>query len=130
MHEAILCDFFTGDADAETLANDLRGAIISDGLVACHPIVNMDREFAVTASHLAALCDAILKNTISPDDLRAIGFCLIASEAFEWDADTTDGERVAEVCNHWSSPEVHFPLTLENVQKWKLYLETGVDVLR
>ncbi|MEM9368166.1 MAG: hypothetical protein AAGD07_19395 [Planctomycetota bacterium] len=130
MHEAILCDFFTGDADALTLARDLRDAIISDDMVTRHPIVDMDRKFAVTADHLAAFRDAVLNNTVPPNGLRAVGFCLITSEAFEWDADTTDGERVAAVCNHWSSPEINFPLMAEKVQKWNLYLETGVDELR
>ena len=130
MREAILCDFFKGDTDALALAHDLRGAIASDGMVARHPIVDMAGEFTVTAAHLVTLCDAILDGSIPPGDLRAIGFCLFASDAFEWDADTTDGERVAEVCNHWSSPEINFPLTMENVAKWKLYLDSGVDQLR
>lgn len=130
MHESILCDFFKGDADAQTLANDLRGAIVSDGMVTRHPIVDMAGEFTVTAAHLVAVCNGVLDGTIPADDLRAIGFCLFASDAFEWDADTTDGERVAEVCNHWSSPEINFRLTMENVEKWKLYLESGVDQLR
>jgi len=130
MHEAILCDFFTGDTDAKSLADDLRGAIVSDGMVARHPIVDMTGEFTVTAAHLVAVCDAVLAGAIPLDDLRAIGFCLFASEAFEWDAGTSDGERVAEVCDHWSSPEIDFPLTIENVEKWKLYLDSGVDQLR
>ena len=96
MREAILRDFFTGGASIEDLVRDLQGAIISDGsCVARYPIVDMGGEFTVQSSHLIRICDAFADGHLKPDDLRSIGFCLIASDAFEWDADTPDGERVA-----------------------------------
>ena len=130
MHEAILCDFFTGNTDAQSLAEDLHATIDSDGMITRYSIVDMTGEFTVTTTHLMSVCDAILEGDIQPTVLRAIGFCLIASNAFEWDADTTDGERVAEICNHWSAPEINFPLTIENAEKWKQYLDSGNDQLR
>ncbi len=131
MHEAVLRDFFSGTATVEVLADDLRGAMVKDGdSVVRHPIVDMTGDFTVVPSHLIALCDAFLAGHVKHDDLSAVGFCLFASEAFCWDSDTPDGARVADVANHWCSPEINFPIDEDHVQKWKTYLDTGGDELR
>jgi len=130
MHETVLRDFFTGSISVATLVDDLQDAIVSGGSsVVRHPIVDMPDAFDVRSSHLVAICDVFLDDKLKSDDLRAIGFCLIASESFEWDAETPDGERVADVTNHWSSPEINFPINSENVNKWRAYLETGNNTL-
>jgi hypothetical protein len=54
-----------------------------------------------------------------------VGFLLIGSDEFEYDGDTEDGARVAEVAADWSAPEINWPLTLENVREWRSFLGTG-----
>lgn len=131
MNEATLRDFFTGAASINALVADLHGAIVADGsCVARHPIVDMEGEFTVLPSHLASLCDAFLSGALTPTDVRAIGFCIVASDNFDYDTDCDDGARVADVAVDWSTPEIKFPIDTENVAKWKLYLETGNDTLR
>ena len=104
-------------------------AVVADGSsVARHPVVDMAGEFILQSSHLIKVCDAFLSGHLRPNDLRAIGFCLIASDAFECDAGTSDGERVTRVTNYRSSPEINFPINADNVAKWRDYLETGNDV--
>lgn len=131
MHESVLRDFFTGTVSVEQLADDLRGALVKiSRCVTRHPIVDMDADFSVSSSNMAALCDAFLAGKLGADDLHAIGFCLMASDHFTWDPDTSDGDRAAKVAHDWSCPEVNFPIDAEHVSRWKTYLETGVDRLR
>ena len=131
MNEATLRDFFTGDASLGVLVADLHGAIVAGGsCVARHSIVDMGGEFTVLPQHLASICDAFLSGNLTAADLRAIGFCVVASDNFDFDTDCDDGARVADVAIDWSTPEINFPIDAEYVAKWKLYLETGTDTLR
>ncbi|TWT81665.1 hypothetical protein CA13_31180 [Planctomycetes bacterium CA13] len=131
MNESTLRDFFSGDASLQELVADLHGAITDDGHgVRRHAIVDMDTEFVVLSSHLARICDAFLAGSLNHDDLRAIGFCIVASDNFDYDTDCDDGARVADVAIDWSTPEINFPIDSDHVAKWKLYLETGADTLR
>ena len=49
----------------------------------------MDEEFAVTAAMLVHLCD-VLQGKLEPDALHTVGFLLMASDGFCWDADGDD----------------------------------------
>ena len=120
MHEEVLRRFFEGVADPSDLARDLHGALVPDGPdVTRHPIVDMVEEFEVQPCHLVKVCDAVLDGSVSVDSLEAIGFCLVASDAFLWDSNSPGGERVADVAHDWSAPEVNYPLTLTNVAAWR-----------
>ncbi|MEM6471875.1 MAG: hypothetical protein AAF802_20110 [Planctomycetota bacterium] len=130
MNEATLRDFFVGDATLSELVADLRGTISHGSDVMRHAIIDMDTEFAVQSSHLARICDAFLDGTLNHDDLCAIGFCIVASDNFDYDTDCDDGTRVADVAIDWSTPEINFPIDADHVAKWKHYLETGTDHLR
>ena len=125
MHEQMLRDFFIGAATVHQLVNDLRGSLVQRGRVTEHPIVDMSGDFHVTAHHLLRLCDAVLTGQIDAAYLQAIGFCLQSSDSFFWDSDEPGGDRVSEVTADWSAPQVNHPLTLDNVRRWRHYLETG-----
>jgi hypothetical protein len=47
------------------------------------------------------------------------------SDYFTWDKSTEDGKIVGDTIHDWDGPEIGFPLTIENVRRWKKYLETG-----
>ena len=120
MHEQLLREFFEARASAAQLASDLVGSLEDQGSgVTRHPIVDMAKDFRVASAHLVRACDAVLAGAIDPANLRAIGFCLLASDHFQWDGDTSDGALVAEVAHDWSCPEVNYPLTVDNVRQWR-----------
>jgi hypothetical protein len=120
MREAVLRDFFEGRLSAASLTRDLYGALVTENSrVTRHRIVDMAEEFEVRPAHLIMLCNAVLDGTVPIEQLKAIGFCLVASDAFHWDTNCPDGERVAEVAHDWSTPEINYPLTLANVAAWR-----------
>ncbi len=128
MREAVLRDFFEGKADISALRRDLDGTVARTSHdVFTHRVVDMDGEFTVSAAHLIALCDAVLTGDLPPQELSVIGFALEASDRFQWDFDSAEGERIGETLADWSSPEINYPLTLGNVAKFRHRLVTGED---
>jgi hypothetical protein len=67
---------------------------------------------------LVSLCDSVLSGEFPPQGLSTVGFTLVASDKFVWDAeDVVDG-----VIHDWSCPEINYPLTLDNVHRFKNWL--------
>jgi hypothetical protein len=125
MHEAVLRDFFLGAADAALLRADLQGGVVRAGITRRHRIVDMDTELGVDPAHLVRLCDAVLEGALPPSALQQLGFCLLASDHFDWDADTPGGAVVAETVADWSCPEVNWPLTVATVRQHRAGLVAG-----
>jgi hypothetical protein len=118
-----LPDFFSGAKDADTLVRELEHSVVPLGPDEWgHPIKRMAQEFEVTPQHLVRVCEAVLDGLLRPAWLQPIGFCLMASDSFSWDADSNPGRRVANVASEWSAPEVNFPLTAGQAGKWRAYL--------
>jgi hypothetical protein len=121
MRERVLRDFFEDKATAAELAQDVAGSISQKSQkVSAVSIEDMGDEFTVTAAMLVRLCDVVLQGELEPDGLHSIGFALMASDAFFWDADEDD--VLAEVIADWSCPEVNYPLTIENVKRFRAWL--------
>jgi len=121
MRERVLRDFFEDKATAAELAEDVAGSIsYKSQKVSVVSIEDMDGEFTVTAAMLIGLCDVVLQGELEPDALHSIGFALMASDAFCWDADEDD--VLANVISDWSCPEGNYPLTLENVKRFRAWL--------
>ena len=74
----------------------------------------------MTATMGIKLCDAVLAGELPAEALRTIGFALQASDKFYWDGD--EDEVLASVIADWSCPEVNYPLTLENVARFRVWL--------
>ena len=53
---------------------------------------------------------------------------MIASDNFQWDVDTTDGERVADTVCDWADHAVNYLLTLETTRKFKERLVSGKNL--
>jgi hypothetical protein len=115
--------FLEGSATAEKLAQILATPLDHSAGVTFEPPTSPPLH--VAPAHLVRVCDAILAGGCEPRILRDVGFLLIGSDAFEYDGDAQDGARVAKVAADWSAPEINWPLTLENVQEWRLFLGTG-----
>src|SRR5277367_5402815 len=121
MRELILRRFFEGTCTGAELATDVAGAVKKMSEVnSAISIEDMDENFVVTSEMAVRLCDAVLSAALPPEALMPIGFALIASDRFEWDAD--DDEVMANVISDWSGAEVNYPLTLENVRRFRLWL--------
>jgi hypothetical protein len=127
MHEEILRQFLVGEVNAKTLAQDLVGSMITKGDMTKHPIEDMQEAFQIWPEHLVRVCDAVLQGELKPKSLQSIGFCIVASDQFEFDSDTSEGNLVAETAYDWSAPEINYPLTLTNVEKFRHRLVTGED---
>lgn len=127
MREEVLKRFFLGEASAKELADDLAGSLVEGRGVTHHPIVDMRGEFAVRPEHLVRVCDAVLGGEIEARYLEAIGFCILASDNFEYDTDTPEGDLVGETVFDWSEPRANYPLTVENVRRFRERLATGRD---
>jgi hypothetical protein len=127
MREEILKQFFTGEVGPKVLAKDLVDSMITKGDVTKHPIEDMRESFQLGPEHLIRLCDAVLNGEIKPQYLQSIGFCIVASDKFEYDTDTAEGNLVGETLLDWSAPIINYPLTKTNVEKFRQRLVTGED---
>jgi hypothetical protein len=119
MRETVLRDFFLGHATPLELTADVVGSTKKTGpLSFIVEIEDMDDEFLVTREMLVAICDAVLSGKLPPLELATIGFSLLASESFVWDAEDVMGD----VIHDWSCPGINYPLTVDNVQRFKNWL--------
>jgi len=121
MRERLLRDFFEDKVTTAELAEDVAGSISQKtDRVSVVSIEDMGESFAVNAAMLVRLCDVVLQGDLEPDALHVIGFALMSSDAFCWDAD--EDEVLANIIGDWSCPEVNYPLTLENVKRFRGWL--------
>jgi len=121
VREEILKGFFTGEMSELELASDLAGSRKQlDRVESEIAIQDMETEFEVSRSMLVSLCDAVLSGSLQASDLATIGFALQASDKFVWDGDRDD--TLANVIADWSCPEVNYPLTLENIGRFRAWL--------
>jgi hypothetical protein len=130
MHESVLRAFFQGSASSAELRADLAATVNVYGEIGEYNIADMDTDVDVDPSHLVLVCEAVLRGELQPAALQAIGFCLLASDHFHWDGDTVDGARVYETTSDWSCPKINYPLTLDNIRKFRDRLVSGRDVLK
>jgi hypothetical protein len=125
MREETLKRFFLGEVSGSELAQDVAGSRKKlSSVVSRIAMEDMDTEFVIRRPMLISLCDAVLEGSLPPDALAVIGFALEASDKFEWDSDEDD--LVAEVIADWSCPEINYPLTIDNVRRFKGWL-TGTE---
>jgi hypothetical protein len=119
MKEAVLAKFLSGESAASALAADLAGSEVADGIRRYVRIEDMNAEFNVTREMAVRLCDVVLRGELEPQALRLIGFALVTSDRFTWTEDDVLGAVLAD----WSCPEVHLALSIENVAKFRSWLD-------
>lgn len=119
MREIVLRNFFLGRATPLVLARDVLDSTKKVGPISfVVEIEGMEDEFLVTREMLVSLCDAVLSGQLATQELSTIGFALVASDSFIWDAE----DVVGDVIHDWSCPEVNYPLTVDTVQRFKNWL--------
>jgi hypothetical protein len=128
MDARVLRDFFLGTASAQELARDTEYAFVRAGAHSSQlDMTDLGERFEVTAAHLARLCEAVASGDLPPNRLAAIGFAMMKSERFVWDAEQTEGARIAAALNDWATPEVNYALTPATAAKFGHRLLTGED---
>ena len=136
MTEEILKNYFDLKLSVEVLADDLKFTRICENSkltrfkidsIECN---NDDDEYIITSQHLLQLCNDTINDHLTIENLNTIAFALIASDYFHWNADSKDGEIVFNTLIDWNNPEINFPITHQNLQLWKIYLETGIYNLK
>jgi hypothetical protein len=131
MRESVLRDYFLELVDESRLSEDLAGSVAqtSYDVISYYSANDLTEDFEVVPTHLVKLCDAVLAGKINAKHLELIGFALIGSDCFIWNGDDTEGggELVADVLHDWASPEINYPLTAENIAKFRVLLLTGKD---
>src|SRR5947208_1805352 len=120
MQEATLREFFLGRALAAELARQLPGSTSrSDvGVTSLH-VIPMEGDFDVTSEMAVMLCDAALRGELKPEELETIAFAIVGSDHFCFEGETVLGE----VLHDWAAPEINYPLTPENLRRFKRWLE-------
>jgi hypothetical protein len=119
--EAVLRYFLLDKVSAKRLARDVAGSFQRSSQNEFEVMIaDMDGEFPLTSAHLIKLCDAVIEGDLPPEGLHAIGFAMMASDAFSWDAD--QDEVLGNVIPDWSCPEVNYALTVENVRRFRKWL--------
>ena len=127
MKEEVLLKYFHNEISITELAADLKGAQRKTSYDVTSVFVDQIRtegEFQVTRGHMLLLCNEALNGKLAVEDLNTIAFAVFTSEFFIHDE---DDEIVSRVLFEWDNPEIGFPLTLDNLRKWKLLLESGED---
>ncbi len=107
-------DFFLGRGTARELSRELERSVIPIGPDDwAHPVEPMSESSVVEPDHLARVCAAVVGGELRPEWLQSKGFCLLSSDAFDWDADSSPGALVVGVLDQWSAPEINIPLTVQ-----------------
>jgi hypothetical protein len=128
MDAETLKSFFEGRVHASVLAGEADEAdhdvrdeaddVLTDDLCS---------DFVVTAEHLLALCNAVIRGELKACHLEVIASVLVRSERFIWDPSTPAGALVSKVIYAWEAPEINYVLSPATVKKFRLLLTTGND---
>ncbi len=127
MHEAAIKEYFEGLLPAERLRDDIDGSLQTETEISGIRIHDMDTSFPISTEHLIRLCDAVIGEALRPEHLAIVGFCVVASDLFEYDTDSEDGARVAEAVIDWADYRTNYRLTVDTTRKFRNRLLTGED---
>ncbi|NWK57810.1 hypothetical protein HW115_19480 [Verrucomicrobiaceae bacterium N1E253] len=130
MKISVLVEFLNGICDANSLAKDLEGGVVQTSHDGVSYYVDEDytEDFFVTTEHLVKICDSFTDKLIDAEMVQQITFAMMCSDYLEWDSDTPDGERVAEVIGMWDTPEISYQITNSTIPKFRRYLSSGEDI--
>ena len=130
MKEQVLRDYFDNNLTIDILVVDVKGSQKKTG----HDVisVNVDKiaesgEYEIKREHLLRLCEETISGRLTTTDLNTIAFALVFSDYFTWnrEGETEDGQIVDTIIQDWDNPEIGYPLTMDNLFKWRVYLQTG-----
>jgi len=118
MNESSIRDFFLGKLPPELLAKEAQAAIEPvDAITTKVHVREMDDSFIIGRDMAVRLCDAVLADEMAPHLLQPLAFALIGADSFTW-----DDELLGDVLFDRSAPEINYPLTQENIQRFRRWL--------
>jgi hypothetical protein len=125
MKEKTLRDYLDNKGTVDILALDVRDSQKKTSYDVISVFVdktNETGEYEITKDHLIKLLDDTITGRLTTTDLNTIAFALIGSEYFTWDK---DDKVIDDTIFELDNPDIGFPLTVENLRRWRNYLETG-----
>jgi hypothetical protein len=118
LNEESLAAFLSGALDPEVLDRETRAATEHLDTFRTRVFIHdMSVPFVVTAAMAVRLCDATINHRLSAESLCILAFAIVGSDRFEW-----NDEVVAEVLHDWAAPEINYPLTPSNLQRFRRWL--------
>lgn len=125
MKEKTLKDYFDNKVTVEILATDVKDSqkkTSYDVISVYVDNINETGEYEITRDHLIKLLEDTIAGRLTTTDLNTIAFALMFSEYFTWDE---DDKIIEDTIFALDNPDIGFPLTIENLRRWRKYLETG-----
>lgn len=125
MKEETLRDYFNNTVTVDILAADVKDSqrkTSYDVTTVYIDKIEETGEYEITRSHLIKLLDDTIAERLTATDLNTICFALIGSEYFTWDE---SDEILDSTIYDLENPELGHPLTMENLRRWKEFLQTG-----
>jgi hypothetical protein len=125
MTERQIRDYLLGLIDVSELEN--VDEVTTDKVRPYWKVVDMidEGKFVIEPRHLVNICDEVLNKKLRLETIDNFALILIGSDYFTWDTETVDGERIGQVLFEWNNSTINYPLTMDNVRQWKIYLTTG-----
>lgn len=118
LNEKTIAAFLAGTLEPQALDREVRSAVERVDDIRTRVFVRgMSTPLVVSVPMAVSLCDAAIDQRIAPESLRVLAFAVVASDRFEW-----NDEVVAEVLHDWSAPEINYPLTPENLRRFRMWL--------
>ena len=116
--EQLIREYLLGHASAEELdrALCLAREILSPSDTRVH-VRDMSEGFRIDRAMALRICEDAIAGRLQASSVEDLAFVIIASEALEWEE-----ELVGEVLHDWAAPEINYPLTLANLQRFRLWL--------
>lgn len=125
MKEETLKDYLDNKVTVDILAADVKDSqkkTSYDVISIYVDKISKSGDYEITKDHVIKLLDDAISGQLTTTDLNTIAFALIGSEYFTWDEkDKPLDDTIYDLDN----PDIGFPLTIENLRRWKTYLQTG-----
>lgn len=122
--ERKLADFLLGASVKFATAKEEAGPRRRSSDITPYLVVDpLEQRFELRALQLVRVCDAYLDGEIDADVVKAVGFLVVDSDAFDFDVDTPDGDRVMDVASNWATPEINIPIDDKSMRSWKACLQ-------
>jgi len=126
MKEQALVDYFNNKIDVKSFAADLNKSRESWGTTFSLDIEHLENTnpFFVERKHCLQLCNEAIDELFTFENINTIAFIVTYSDAFKID---TNDEVTNRFFEDWVENSFGYAWTVENLQKWKILVETGVD---
>ena len=127
MKEQVLIDYLQNKIAVKDLAADIKESqkrTSHDTTTVYIVELKSETEFVVKREHLIRLCNDALDGNLNFEDLNTIAYALFTSEFLNREE---NDQIMEDVLFEWDNPEIGFPLTYDNMKKWKLLLEKEIN---